>query len=291
MRTRAFTLIELLVVIAIIAILAAILFPVFAQAKYSAKKVSSLSNVKQLQTASLIYGSDYDDQIPLFLSGPWSAFGAALGNTPERARSWVETINPYTKSSQMMVDPVRGDSNGFFSGKGTETGITSYRNQGRYPMYGLNYLFLSPWPNCDQAVSRSFTQANDPAGTVFFTQSRLFTIEFQRGYFMVNAPGMWPIIAPHDTYCIIWDGNTGSGNWSLNNPEGRISSSGYVDNTGGTNTSFLDGHTKFMKDGALTAGTDYGSASKTTAAEGASIVDKEKYLWNLDDNFFERPGL
>src|SRR5215217_67863 len=61
---RAFTLIELLVVIAIIAILAAILFPVFAQAKEAAKKTATLSNAKQLGTAMLIYESDYDDCMP-----------------------------------------------------------------------------------------------------------------------------------------------------------------------------------------------------------------------------------
>ena len=62
MRNRAFTLIELLVVIAIIAILAAILFPVFAQAKVAAKKTSALSNIKQMGTSAAIYTSDYDDR-------------------------------------------------------------------------------------------------------------------------------------------------------------------------------------------------------------------------------------
>src|SRR5271167_4373871 len=61
MKHRGFTLIELLVVIAIIAILAAILFPVFAQAKAAAKKTASLSNVKQIGLGGLMYCNDYDD--------------------------------------------------------------------------------------------------------------------------------------------------------------------------------------------------------------------------------------
>ena len=61
---RAFTLIELLVVIAIIAILAAILFPVFAQAKFAAKKTVDLSNTKQIGTATKIYLGDSDDVMP-----------------------------------------------------------------------------------------------------------------------------------------------------------------------------------------------------------------------------------
>src|SRR5437867_8140420 len=62
MRRRGFTLIELLVVIAIIAILAAILFPVFAQARASARQATCLSNLKQIGTAAMLYVQDYDEK-------------------------------------------------------------------------------------------------------------------------------------------------------------------------------------------------------------------------------------
>ena len=70
-RNRAFTLIELLVVIAIIAILAAILFPVFAQAKVAAKKTAALTSIKQQGTATAVYLSDYDDTFPT----GWGTYG------------------------------------------------------------------------------------------------------------------------------------------------------------------------------------------------------------------------
>src|SRR5215510_2496108 len=75
-----FTLIELLVVIAIIAILAAILFPVFAQAKRAAKSAASLSNVKQIGTAAMMYSTDSDDlNTPVEMpSGPWLGWGMIM---------------------------------------------------------------------------------------------------------------------------------------------------------------------------------------------------------------------
>lgn len=88
---KAFTLIELLVVIAIIAILAAILFPVFAQAKTAAKKTQALSNAKQIGTASHIYSSDYDDRFPSVYDGP------NCGGDP------ICTMYPYTKNLQLWV--------------------------------------------------------------------------------------------------------------------------------------------------------------------------------------------
>ncbi|CAN1491376.1 Prokaryotic N-terminal methylation site [Fimbriimonadaceae bacterium] len=91
---KAFTLIELLVVIAIIAILAAILFPVFAQAKLAAKKTKSLSNVKQLSTAYQIYLNDSDD---MTVSIP--------GNVGE----WWVPLLPYFKSIDLIYSDERND--------------------------------------------------------------------------------------------------------------------------------------------------------------------------------------
>lgn len=93
--TRAFTLIELLVVIAIIAILAAILFPVFAQAKVAAKKAAMISNAKQIGLAQLMYGSDYDD-----LFSPVAGFNADW-DLP----SFAVLSFPYMKNVGILMDP------------------------------------------------------------------------------------------------------------------------------------------------------------------------------------------
>jgi len=109
---KAFTLIELLVVIAIIAILAAILFPVFAQAKAAAKKTSSLSNIKQLGTALQIYGGDYDDVSPHTKIYEGYVFHARL--------------MPYVKSKQMFADPASPAKQGMLQRKQHDNGFGFY---------------------------------------------------------------------------------------------------------------------------------------------------------------------
>ncbi|MFO8082529.1 MAG: DUF1559 domain-containing protein [Armatimonadota bacterium] len=94
-QRRGFTLIELLVVIAIIAILAAILFPVFARARDKARQASCQSNLKQLGLAMMMYVQDYDETYPRFY------FGRSSG----RMFSYYDVIAPYTMNEQIQICP------------------------------------------------------------------------------------------------------------------------------------------------------------------------------------------
>ena len=96
MRTRGFTLIELLVVIAIIAILAAILFPVFARTREKARSTACNSNVKQLGTAFKMYSTDYDGKMPSMAYLPWGS---------NRAVRWVHAIYPNVNNNQIYTCP------------------------------------------------------------------------------------------------------------------------------------------------------------------------------------------
>jgi len=89
MKRSGFTLIELLVVIAIIAILAAILFPVFAQARENARKAKSISNLKQLALAHQMYAQDYDETLCPTIGG---------GHPDGGLWHWPELVYPYTKN-------------------------------------------------------------------------------------------------------------------------------------------------------------------------------------------------
>ena len=174
---KAFTLIELLVVIAIIAILAAILFPVFAQAKYAAKRTQSLSNLKQIGTATMIYVNDSDDVLyphrtncNADASGKPTAVcqeyldgsGNLRADAPDQAGGvgsqsnwryfWVYMLQPYTKNYDLFKDPTKGGT-AFYPGSKTSitfdgtNGSAAGRNYGGQNSYAHNDFYLSAATN------------------------------------------------------------------------------------------------------------------------------------------------
>lgn len=174
---RAFTLIELLVVIAIIAILAAILFPVFAQAKLAAKKTADLSNLKQLSLAAIMYTNDYDDTLPSHqyncggsVYNNYTAVGVCadyisanqvlLNTAPDTINGvasptnwhdyWCYTIYPYTKNFQMLTDPGSSGTSPFWPGSTNRilypnsSGAVSGYDFGGQNSYAINMAWLAP---------------------------------------------------------------------------------------------------------------------------------------------------
>ena len=144
---RGFTLIELLVVIAIIAILAAILFPVFAQARAKARQTSCLSNTKQMGTAVQMYVQDYDEQLPGYrFNGPTGskinpyAGDARVGMSAKDVIFINQLLNPYIKNDDVWKCPSAINEWVNIDDKTGATG--AFQSYGGENSYGMsNYLF------------------------------------------------------------------------------------------------------------------------------------------------------
>lgn len=143
-RRSGFTLIELLVVIAIIAILAAILFPVFAQAREKARQTACLSNTKQIATSLMMYAQDYDEMLPGYRFAYPNPF-AAEPNVGARAKTVVfmnHILQPYTKNYDIWKCPSNPQA---YVNIDTVTGQTDdFRSYGGQNSYAMNnYVFTS----------------------------------------------------------------------------------------------------------------------------------------------------
>jgi prepilin-type N-terminal cleavage/methylation domain-containing protein/prepilin-type processing-associated H-X9-DG protein len=219
-RSTGFTLIELLVVIAIIAILAAILFPVFAQAREAARKSVCVSNTKQLVLGWLMYSQDYDESYPM---------AAAWWNTPDGGRMafWLEVIEPYVKSGGTSGDLATQRTSIFIcpdylkvppafdeAGNPCDDPVP-----GRYPLssYGPNRWITTAW----WALGQSWA---GEAGVIGTNAS-------------IGKPSQTIALGPNHDCCIDLWGGGGSNNWTR-------AARRHAD---GANYALLDGHSKWFR--------------------------------------------
>jgi len=226
---KGFTLIELLVVIAIIAILAAILFPVFAQAKEAAKKTQCLSNTKQLGTASYMYATDNDDT--LF---------TMLYDCPDGQPPYMDKLFSYVKNQQLFGCP---DYAGFdWTDSGCIETSTDYIANGNYDHalawlnkykmgYGLNTLLMMGYWKYDDAngiaIPYNFSELDNVSAIVL----------------------MGDAYQPDGTY-IGYCANAGNGNrpyWINTDENSDYRWYGPARHTDSSSFIFADGHSKSLK--------------------------------------------
>jgi prepilin-type N-terminal cleavage/methylation domain-containing protein/prepilin-type processing-associated H-X9-DG protein len=228
-----FTLIELLVVIAIIAILAAILFPVFAQARSKARQAMCLSNMKQVGLAFAMYTQDYDENLcPLYMNGPATpstttevAEGGLLWYKEDYLKTWHKFLLPYTKNVFVFKCPEAPP--GDFGGPS----VVNVNYGGNRDIFST----LDARPGASQTV-RSLASISKPADTIaildcgryFYDWNYVKTGPIQSKYYIPNDPRGCG--NPIDPQCAM---------------DKR--------HNGGVTIAFADGHAKWMKTDVITA--------------------------------------
>lgn len=291
-RLRAFTLIELLVVIAIIAILAAILFPVFAQAKAAAKKAAAISNHKQLSLAVIGYMADYDDTYPL---ASVTVTYSVVSNPPDA--TWGYLSYPYMKNSQIFADPMDPAGQTERDTDGTpvpsaSVPVAARNEQLIYNLslkadYGVNTQFFSPWGyNCPlyfTPFAITQTMVGQPADTIYGISS----VWDRNSAGKPHGGGNWALDAP----CIYNTANQDLrpfvsgcpgywwfGGWNPGSPNAwNVYGGVWPWHTSSTLAivSYSDGHVNAKRIPALTAGCDVRNGFQ------GRVVDPSKYIWDL----------
>lgn len=160
-----FTLIELLIVIAIIALLAAILFPVFARARENARRASCASNLKQIGLGIMQYAQDYDEvMVPSYMDGTcancYTNGGYSYGTDPSYGNyRWMDLIYPYVKSEAIFNCPSVGEDSSLRK--------YEYATSGRYGHYAANVTYFGPASPSKDTLNPPFSEYRESSPGTF----------------------------------------------------------------------------------------------------------------------------
>ena len=243
-RLSAFTLIELLVVIAIIAILAAILFPVFAQARAKARATACLSNTKQIGLALLAYSQDYDEQMVRGWYGPngYQESRSALSGQPVRYK-WMDAVQPFVKNNDLFKCPdvprgIGSDQRGRYVqydqlGTATDTNSTDNRY---YGSYAINSAYWGDGNRSKKGVANEVSLAvvQSPATTIWVADGS--------GCYQIS----WPDTGA-DPVTVQTDGDVSYLCWNGHDIHDKVEGAIVDRHQGRTNVIYCDGHSKNLQ--------------------------------------------
>ncbi|MDX1932938.1 MAG: DUF1559 domain-containing protein [Capsulimonadales bacterium] len=287
-RPAAFTLIELLVVIAIIAILAAILFPVFAQAREKARAITCLSNMKQIGLAALMYIQDYDERFPS---------NAGVNPDPEAPNEgdwgkdfWMFHFYPYIKQRAGNIQ----QKGGSIFNCPSDTGNPQQMSMGADDDYG--YYFLTPYGSeaaADQWLRDNWNLIKDADGVFKWYNSYSINEHLCDQVYPGEGPVLAGWEAPADSYMLL-EGNKSE----LEGDELSRDVVGVPNNwvglqvrhTGGFNVTFVDGHAKWRRaawTGTLTSSS--GTRANWVTPPGSRDSTNDCGPWTQPANDTVRP--
>lgn len=282
-RKRAFTLVEMLVVIAIMAILAAVLFPVFRSVKESAYKTVCIQNFQSALLATSLYSTEYDDMAVL------ANYKSTSPRTSQNDRTWVQLLLPYTKDFRLFRCPgdyanrprpeatfdqdlVPGDT------------LSQYYSASLRSNIGYNFMYLAPSVRQDNNAygpkPRSLNQASNPSRTLIFADSvweRDSNGNPRGGGSYVVVPPCRYLDTTSDTFKQGAEEvfTAGFNGWDTRNLTGPKYGNAWPWHNGRVNIGRLDGGAQAIHVRSLAAGCD-----GLDAWQGR-IRDSEAYMWDL----------